>query len=198
VANVSGHEICYVAFNLVYFEYLYAYHASLPINSFASSFSLSTNLVNIFALGGSSSKGGKKGTNDDRRKLLVEKTLKQAQRKLNHCECQGRSYCAHKGDSCDEIHGPWCTDSLTCWKNKVCECVGFSWCAKRGEYCNNLFGPYCTDNLECNSDNICECKGWSYCLQKGEHCGYQFGGPYCASGLSCCYVLAWWKECGYC
>jgi hypothetical protein len=62
-------------------------------------------------IGGSSSKGGKKGTNDDRRKL-VEKTLKQAQRKLSLFDGS-----AQIGEDCGTWTA-WCAEGLVCCGGK--------------------------------------------------------------------------------
>jgi hypothetical protein len=112
--------------------------------------------------GGSSSKGGKKGTNDDRRKLLVEKTLKQAQRKLGLFNCIGW----YLGDTCD-----WGCDptNLECYRyNFENICVLFV----------DKLGSPCDDYLVRCKIGYCERKSseskLTFCYahaHTGERCG---------------------------
>ena len=59
--------------------------------------------------GGSSSKGGKKGQGTNDRRKLVEKTLKQAQRKLGFCDGS-----AQLGEKCSFWERIWCDEGLYC------------------------------------------------------------------------------------
>lgn len=62
--------------------------------------------------GGSSSKGGKKKGTNDRRRKLVEKALKQAQRKLGWCDGT-----AQLGEDCESGFDQdlWCDVGLNCY-----------------------------------------------------------------------------------
>ena len=96
--------------------------------------------------GGSSSKGGKKGKGTNDRRKLVEKTLKQAQRKLFWCDgsAQLGQYCTTLSW---ELSENWCAEGLDCHDNK---------CYKETVELGH----------ECGEGNFFWCKGssrlWSY------------------------------------
>ena len=97
--------------------------------------------------GGSSSKGGKKGKGTNDRRKLVEKTLKQAQRKLGLCDGNVKL-----GGTCDKSSwdwDKWCDEDLYCHKNKCYKQT------KPWRECGDNIFVKCAEGSYCGHDDRC-------------------------------------------